>query len=244
VTTEKSQTEHAAAALIAGSVLCVLAAVLLAGGGWVLWKDRVDREADGLVRLGTAHLSTETYAIVGDLHGDGPAWLWESAVLGDSRVRATSQSQQPLFIGIARTDELSGYLHGAGYATIDSFEVRADTTRAGGAPSGPPSRESIWAASTQGTGRQTLRWDSRAGDWSIVFMNADARGGVTVHGDASAELPILPWVAVGLLVPAAAAGLIGGWLLLRTIRRRTGPAPSDDEPQEWTAAQTPVGAQN
>ena len=211
--------------LVAGSIACVFAVVSLAGGGWALWKDRVDRDAHGFVSIGSATLRTETYAIVGDLHGDGPRWLWESRVLGDSRARATSQSRQPLFIGIARTDDLFRYLRGTGYATIDRFEVRSDTTHPGGAPSGPPSRESIWATSTQGTGQQTLRWDSRAGDWSIVFMNADASAGVGIHGDASAKLPILPWVAVGLLVAAAALGLIGGWVLLRALRRKDEPTP-------------------
>jgi hypothetical protein len=206
--------------LVAGSVVCLLAVAFLAGGGWALWKDRVDRDADGFVSIGSTTLRTDTYAIVGELHGDGPSWLWESGVFGDSRVRATSQSQRPLFIGIARTDDLLGYLRGAGYATIDRFEVSPDTAHAGGAPSGAPSRESIWAASTQGTGQQTLRWDSRAGDWSIVMMNADAGAGVAVHGDASAELPILPWVALGLLVAAGASGLVGGWLLVRGIRSR------------------------
>ena len=60
------------------------------------------------------------------------------------------------------------------------------------------------------------------GDWSIVFMNADAASGVAVDGDASAELPILPWVAVGLLLVGAASGFIGGWLLLSGARAPSG----------------------
>jgi hypothetical protein len=229
--------------LVAGSVVCLLAVAFLAGGGWALWKDRVDRDTDGFVSIGSTTLRTDTYAIVGDLHGDGPSWLWESAVLGDSRVRATSQSQQPLFIGIARTDDLFRYLRGAGYANIDRFEVSTDTTHAGGPPSGPPSRESIWAVSTQGAGQQTLRWDSRAGDWSIVLMNADTRAGVAVRGDASAKLPILPWVAFGLLVAAGASGLVGAWLLVRGMRRHNELAlPDPDESQRSTSARAPVGA--
>jgi hypothetical protein len=218
--------------MVAGGILCVFAVVLLAGGGWALWKDRVDRDADGFVPIGTTDLSTETYAMVGDLRGPGPSWLWSSTVMGDERVRATSLSDGPLFIGVARTDDVLRYLGGRGYATIDRFEVTADTTHAGGPPSGPPSRELIWEASTQGEGQQTLLWPPRSGDWSIVFMNADAAAGVAVHGDASAELPILPWVAVGLLVAAGIAGVIGGWVLVRGIRGQNRPAPSEpDESQ-------------
>src|SRR5262245_26091027 len=226
------------ASLVAGSIVCVLAVVVLAGGGWALRKDRVDRDAKGFVSIGTANLRTGTYAIVGDLHGDGPSWLWESGVLGDSRVRATSKAQRPLFIGIARTDDVFHYLRGAGYATIDSFQVTADTTHAGGPPSAPPSSESIWEKSTQGTGRQTLRWDSRAGDWSVVLMNADASSGVAVHGDASAELPILPWVAVGLLVVGAALGVLGGWLFVRGTRARRPHLPSN--PPQFSSTSTSV----
>lgn len=204
--------------LVSGSILCVIALVFLAGGAGALWKDRLDRDLNGLVTLGTTELQTEQSAIVGDLQGDGPRWLYGPSVLGDARVRATSQADQPLFVGIARKEDVLRYLRGAGYATIDSFEVRADTTHPGGAPSGAPSRESIWAASTQGTGMQTLAWAPRSGDWSIVFMNADARAGVDLRGDASAELPALPWLAGGLLMIGGSAGLIGAWVLARAIR--------------------------
>jgi hypothetical protein len=223
--------------LVVGSILCVVALVFLAGGGWALWKDRVDRDSKGFVTLGTTELRTGQYAIVGDLRGDGPSWLYGSTVLGDARVRATSQTEQPLFIGIARKDDVFGYLRGAGYATIDGFEVRADTTHAGGAPSGPPSRESIWAASTQGTGRQTLVWTPRAGDWSILFMNADAGANVDVRGDASAKLPVLPWLAGGFLVIGGAAGFIGAWILVRAIRRKH--HSSQSEPDKSTSDVSP-----
>src|SRR4249919_2248009 len=52
---------------VGGGILCVLALVFLAGGGWALWKDRVDRDGGGFVSFGTTELRTEQYAIVGDL---------------------------------------------------------------------------------------------------------------------------------------------------------------------------------
>jgi hypothetical protein len=199
----------------------MLALVFVAGGGWALWKDRVDRDGKGFVSIGTSDLHTETYVIVGDLRGDGPSWLYGSTVLGDARVRATSRTGQPLFIGIAPKDEVLAYLSGVGYATVDNFEVRADTTHAGRAPAQPPEQMGIWVASTRGTGQQTLLWTPRAGDWSIVFMNADASAHVDVRGDASAKLPILPWLAGSLLLAAGATGVIGGWVLVRAIRRES-----------------------
>lgn len=204
--------------VVTGAILCVVAVVLLAGGGWALWKDRVDRDGKGFVSFGTTELQTDQYAIVGDLRGDGPQWLYGETLLGDARVRATSQDGRPLFVGIARTDDVSHYLEGAGYATVDGFEVSGDTTRPGGRPAHAPAHMPIWEASTDGTGQQTLFWTPRGGDWSIVFMNADASAAVEVRGDAAAELPILPWLAGGLLIAAGASGLIGSWVLMRGTR--------------------------
>ena len=212
------------ASLVAGGVLCVFAVVFIVGGGLVLWKDRAARDANGFVSLGTTELRTGQYAIVGSLRGDGPGWLYGATALGDARVRATSTTEQPLFIGIARTRDVLRYLQGRGYATVDSFEVRADTTHPGGPPAPPPTGESIWNTSTQGIGQQTLEWTPRAGDWSVVFMNADAAAHVDVRGDASAELPALPWVAVGLLVIGGTAGLIGARVIVRANRRADRPA--------------------
>jgi hypothetical protein len=195
------------------------------------------------VSFGTSSLRTDTYAIVGDLRGDGPSWLYGSTVIGDARVRATSSSEQPLFIGIARKADVAGYLSGVGYATIDNFEVTSHTTHAGGPPSRAPSHESIWATSTQGTGLQTLRWTPRDGDWSVVFMNGDASRSVAVHGDASAELPLLPWVAGALLAFGALSGVAGVWIVMRTIRSSSEALPpKSGESDGSTRDEVPVGA--
>ena len=219
-----SRQAHRALPFVAGGILCVMALVFLAGGGWALWKDRVDRDGDGFVSFGTTALRTEQHAIVGDLRGDGPSWLYGSNVLGDTRVRATSQNDKPLFVGIAQTAAVFRYLRGVGYATVSSFDISADTTHAGAAPDHPPEHLEMWATSTRGVGRQTLTWAPRDGDWSVVIMNADGSDDVDVRGDASAELPLLPWVAYGLLFIGAAAAVTATWILVRAFRRSRGRA--------------------
>ena len=209
----------------------MIALVFVGGGGWALWKDRVDRDGKGFVSLGTTELRTAQYAIVGDLKGDGPGWLYGSRVLGEARVHATSRAGGPLFIGIARKGDVTRYLRGVGYASIYSFEVSSKNTHPGAAPAGRPSGESIWATSTEGTGQQTLRWSPRSGDWSIVFMNADAAADVDVRGGASARLPVLPWLAGGLLV-IGAGGFLGSWVLLRGLRPVSGANPSRLAPKD------------
>ena len=209
------------AALIAGSLLCFICLGFLFGGGWTLWKHTIDRDGAGFVSIRKPHLQTEQFAIVGSLQGDGPDWLYSKRLWGDERVRATSTGEQPLFVGIARTSDVFRYLHGVGYASIEGFEIRRSGTHAGSAPSDSPSTQTIWAASTVGTGQQTLRWTPRAGKWSVVIMNADATAGVSVRGDAAAKLPVLPWIVLVCLVFAAAAGLAGGPILVRAIRQTT-----------------------
>jgi hypothetical protein len=211
--------------LIAGGIASLLAVAFLVGGTWALWVDRVDRTG-GFVTVGSTELSTETYAFESPLHGDGPRWLYGSTVWGTGRFRATSQSTHQLFMGIARTDDVSRYLNGTGYATIQRLASADVTTRHGVAPSAPPAHAVAWAASAQGNGEVTLLWKPRAGDWSIVLMNADASPGVALDADLGAKAPLLPWMAGGLLFIGVVLGCTGGWLIVRCIRARQQSAPA------------------
>ena len=56
-------------------------------------------------------------------------------MFGTARVRATSQNAQPMFIGIARTNDVARYLAGTGYGTIQHLATDEVTTHAGGAQS-------------------------------------------------------------------------------------------------------------
>jgi hypothetical protein len=205
--------------LIWASIVCLLAALMLAGGAWVLWMDRIDRDAAGFVQIDSGKLRTDTYAIVSDLRGSGPDWLYGSTVFGDTRARVTSDTAKPIFVGIARTRDVEKYLDGTSYATINHLASGAVTPHAGNAPSAPPSSTAMWAASKAGAGRQTIVRKPRSGDWRIVMMNADGSAGVAVHGDVGAKFPPAPWVAVGVLVGGGLLGLLGAWLLVRAIRR-------------------------
>jgi hypothetical protein len=213
--------------IVAGGIVVAIALALLAGGGWGLWQDRIERDG-GYVTIGTTDVRTDTYAIVAELKGDGPAWLYGSSILGEARVRATPLSERPLFMGIARTDDVSRYLDGVGHGTIEHLAMgELSTTSPGGAPSSPPAAAVEWVASTDGTGEQTLLWKQRDGDWSVVLMNSDASAGVEVRGELGAEFPPLPWVAGGLLIAGGVLALLGVWLILRGTGR---PAPAGERP--------------
>jgi hypothetical protein len=123
-----------------------------------------------------------------------------------------------MFIGIARTSDVARYLSGTSYGTLVHLATNEVTTHNGGAQSTPPSQVSIWAASTQGTGQQTLLWKPRNGDWSIVMMNADASQGVALRGSLAAKMPPLPWIAGVLLLLGIGLGSLAAWLIVRGVR--------------------------
>lgn len=236
----QAQRRRGLGALIGGGVLGVVAVGLLGIGVWGLAVDRFGRDSDGYLSISTTQLRTDTHALVGELQGDGPGWLYGSAILGDTRARATSLSGQPLFVGIARSADVSQYLAGAGYATIEHLATGEVTAHSGGAPSQAPAQLSIWAASKQGAGQQTLAWDSRSGDWRIVIMNADASAGVAVRGDAGAKAPLLLLVALLCIVVGGLGGVAAALLVRRGIRAGRGATPVGARTSHAPRAPTPT----
>ena len=89
-----------------------------------------------------------------------------------------------------------------------------------------PADSHIWAASEQGSGKQTLNWEIEDGDWSVVVMNADGSAGVDADISAGAKIPFLDalgWTALG---SGAFVLLIGIALLVMGIRRPSNPTGS------------------
>ncbi len=104
---------------------------------------------------------------------------------------------EPVFVGIAPTDQVSRYLTGVAHTSVsdvDSWPFDADYDEravAGEGKPAPPGDQRIWAASVQGAGTQTLEWDVDDGDWSVVVMNADGSRGVDAEVEAGAKVPFL-----------------------------------------------------
>lgn len=119
------------------------------------------------------------------------------------RIRATSSdAAKPLFIGIARTEDVARYL----------ARVRR---LGGGAPAVRPSTQRFWQMHASGTGTQTLSWPVKSGQWSAVVMNADGSRNVSVDAQLAARLSGAWWFVVALLALGALA-LAGGILLVRS----------------------------
>ena len=189
------------ALLVVGSIAALLAFALLAGGCAAVVVDRTQRDDDGFVMSPTEDFATPTYAIASesaDVDLDGPDWATKDLV---GTVRVRSESERPVFVGIAREVDVARYLRGVEHAVVTEIGREPQySQRRGGAPESRPRGQRFWAASATGAGEQTLEWEPQDGRWNAVVMNADGSRGVAADLSIGAELDPLPWVGVALLI--------------------------------------------
>ena len=151
--------------------------------------------------------------------------------LGTVRLTAESRSGRPVFIGIARTSDVSDYLRGTAHTTVTDVDYSPGhaSYRDHGGDRRPalPADQGFWAASAHGPGRQTVAWDLKDGDWSIVVMNANGSRGVDTDITAAAKLPFLGtlgWVSLG---GALVLLITAGTLLFLGLRTPRPPTPQN-----------------
>ena len=211
--------------IVLGSIGVLFGLAVLAGGGFLLWADRTQRE-DGYLTTPTERFATPTYALTRsrlEVDTEGAKWVLNEDWFGKIRTRGESTDEKTLFIGIGPQADVARYLGTVAHANVQ--DVDFDPFRAtylpiaGGAPQGPPTEQGFWAASASGVGTQTLTWKVRDGDWSVVLMNADGSRGVDADVDLGAKLSFLLWVAIGLLIGGVL--VVGGSTALVVLAART-----------------------
>ena len=215
--------------IVLGSIGVLFGLALLAGGGFLLYADRTQRD-DGYLTTPTERFATPTYALTRtrlELDTEGEGWVLNESWFGKVRIRGESSGDKTLFIGIGPQAEVARYLATVAHANVQDIDF--DPFRAtylsvsGGAPQAPPTEQSFWAASASGVGTQTLTWKVRDGDWSVVLMNADGSRGVTADIDLGAKMSFLLWVAIGLLIGGVL--VVGGSTALVVLAARKPRAP-------------------
>ena len=215
-------------ALVVGILVLFPALGLLAGGGVLLWGDRVARNDDGYLVSSTESFATSGYALTTtsiDL-ATGANWVPISSALGTARLSVTGTGPgSDVFVGIARDRDITAYLGGVErtiVTDVGSGSSPAITTGAS-APSTPPDAQDFWTAQASGTGTQTLTWSPSEGNWVVVVMNSDGSAGVSVDARLGATVPALGGLAWGLLAAGLFLLLIGVLVIVLAVRRR--PAP-------------------
>lgn len=222
------------ALVVTGSLASLLAAGLLLIGGLALWGNS-QKVSDGYLSTDTHQFGAGTRALATenlDVNLDTGDVVLDTGDLGKVRLQVDSRNDKPVFVGIARTSYVKDYLAGVSHTTltdVDTSPFNADyNDHAGNRRPAAPADAHIWAASEQGSGKQTLNWEIQDGDYSVVVMNADGSRGVDADISTGANVPFLDdlgWTAVG---SGSFVLIIGIALLVMGIRRPgspTGTAP-------------------
>jgi hypothetical protein len=215
-------------AIVAGSLTGILAVLALVLGGLGVWANS-KKDGDGYLKTGSDPYSTRTYAIATqdlELDDDVPGVVED--LYGKVRLRAASHNGKPVFVGIARSDDVSRYLAGSAHATLtdvnyDPFRPSYRTTGGEQRPASPR-EQSFWVASAHGSGTQTVTWDVKQGNWSVVVMNADGSAGVDAGVSAGAQVDWLTPAAWGTLGGGLLLASTAGGLLFAGLRRPKPPA--------------------
>jgi hypothetical protein len=217
------------ASIVAGGVAAVLAVGLIAAGALLLWGDsKIDDQ--GYLSTSKERYAASTYALASDnidIDLDGAGWIMDRDDLGNVRLAVESRGGKPVFVGIARTSDVSDYLRRTPHTSVTDVDYSPfhasyrDRDHGGDRRPALPADQDFWAASAHGSGTQTVAWDIEDGDWSIVVMNADGSRGVDTDIRAGAKVPFLGtlgWVTLGgalvLLITAGTLMYVG----LRTPR--------------------------
>jgi hypothetical protein len=218
------------ALIVTGALASLVAAGLLAIGGVALWGD-AQKDSDGYLSTDTHRFEAGTRALATenlDIDLDGGDLIMDTGDLGKVRLKVESRDDKPVFVGIARTSDVNDYLAGVSHTTLTDvstspFEADYDD-HAGNRRPVAPADSQIWAASEQGSGKQTLNWEIHDGDWSVVVMNADGSAGVDADVSTGAKVPFLDelgWTAIGSGSFVLIAGVA---LLVLGIRRPSNPS--------------------
>jgi len=231
--------------IVAGGIAAVLAIGFIAAGALLLWGDS-KKDEQGYLATGKDRYAASTYALATDnldIDLDGAGWIMDGDDLGKVRLAVESSADKPIFVGIARTSDVSEYLHGSSYTSVTDVDYSPfhatyrDHDHSGERRPARPADQQFWAASVHGSGTQSLAWDLKDGDWSIVVMNADGSRGVDTDISAGAKIPFLGtfgWISLGgALVLLITAGTLV-YLGVRTPRPPTAKTvrsqPSTDAP--------------
>lgn len=217
------------ALIVTGAIASIFAAGLLLIGGLALWGDS-QKDSDGYLstdshqfEAGTRALATENL----DVDLDTGDVVLDTGDLGEVRLEVESREDKPVFVGIARTNDVKDYLAGVSHTTlsdVDTSPFDADyDDHAGSYRPAAPADSDIWVASEHGSGKQTLDWEIEDGEYSVVVMNADGSAGVDADISTGANVPFLDelgWTAVGSGGFVLAVGIA---LLVMGIRRPRSP---------------------
>jgi hypothetical protein len=208
--------------VLAGGLLGLCSLGLITVGGYLVTAATSN---GGWLALGHGSFQTGSYAVASEPEDWGTATYALGAV-DKVRIRVTPrQATAPLFVGMARRDDVRRYLGGVQHVTAHGGPgYRVTYTQDDGqAPAAPPAHAVPWTVHATGTGTQTLEFDARQqpSHQVVVVMNADGSRSVSGRAESAVTQPSLTWIASGLLAGGAALGVGAVLLIVKPVRRGT-----------------------
>lgn len=211
--TAKQHPKANAVLKVTGSIVLVLAALVIAAAGAALWSNASN---SGYISTGAHTFKTTTHVIYSDSFRVGsniPSWLF-----GRARITASSTDGKPVFVGVAHKGAVDAYLANVSQSRIRNLDYSPFTVdytdRGGTASPAPAASRTIWAASTSGKGDQRLAWRLRTGDWRVVLMNADGSPGVSAQVTVGGSITHPLAIGLGMLAGGVLLLFTGGAVLL------------------------------
>ncbi len=217
---------------VIGVPIVIASFALTVGGGIALAVP----DDDGWVSFGPNGLETDSVALVtdnlevdfGHSIADGRTFISWGEI--PAEVEIESRNGKSIFVGIASSNDVAAYLDGVAYDRISSFDDDDRVVHERGAyEAAPPTAEDFWVASSVD---ETLRWDVRPGQWTIVALNADGSPGVDVGVTASAKIPFLTGIGVVFIAVGLIGMTVGVLLIYFGVRRVREPQATPPPPQQ------------
>ncbi|MFC8731991.1 hypothetical protein ACFT5B_05980 [Luteimicrobium sp. NPDC057192] len=184
------------------------------------------------VASATVWRADSTVTATTQLPSDGPTLVTTGpGVLGlvDDRVNITASAPDggDVVIAVGRADDVTGWVGddpAARVTGMSDWSTLATRTTTGDTPktAPDPSTSDMWVSSTSGTGKVTLPWAARPGQWSVLVAATgdDAQApALSLTWDREVTTPWL-WPLVGIGVVLVVVGLVLVSVGRRSTRNR------------------------
>lgn len=220
--------------LVVGVLLLLPALALLIGGGALVVINTTHADPSGYLTTRQLELSGEGHALVSETARLERDWGWTRWPTTTVKVEATSDSEKPVFIGVAPEREVRAYLEDVPHDVLRELSLRPERIRfrsvPGAAPPEPPEDVRFWDIAVSGPGTQTLVWDVSPGAWVLVVMNADGSSPVRAVATLGIRIPWMTGLGTGMLIGGAFLLLLGGGCVILAVRGTSPGTPDTVRP--------------
>lgn len=215
--------------IIIGAIFLLISFGLVLGSGGLIWADEALTDDDGYYMTDTLRMERNSYAIISEPAevelGLSRAFDWGKLATFKIEVEGRN-TDDDVFIGVAREADVTEYLSNVTHDTIVDFEIEGteleyDLLHGTHQPT-PPTSQTFWTQSVYGSGHQIMEWELETGTWVFVIMNEDGSADIDVNTEIGAKVPWLFDIGIVLLICGILGLIISGLVIFFAVRKRQG----------------------